>query len=49
MTEKARRIEKALDKLGLQNKILLTIKELDDIASMANVQRIEVMIYLRYR
>lgn|GEM_PF-6523533 len=49
MTEKAMRIEKALDKLGLQNKILLTIKELDDIASMANVQRIEVMIYLRCR
>lgn len=49
MTEKAKRIENALDKLGLQNTEDFTIKQLDDIASMANVHRLEVMLYLRCR
>ena len=49
MTEKAKRIENALNKLGLQNTEDFTIKQLDDIASMANVQRLEVMLYLRCR
>lgn len=49
MTEKAKRIEKALNALKLQKANLLTMGQLDDIATMAGVTRLEVMMYLRYR
>lgn len=49
MTEKAKRIEKALDALKLQKTDLLTMGQLDDIARIARVTRLEVMMYLRYR
>ena len=49
MTEKARRIERALDKLNLQKADLLTVGQLEQIAKLADVRTFEVMIYLRCR
>ena len=49
MTEKAKRIENALTRLGLQQTTIFTVSELEKIAKLADVRMFEVMAYVRYR
>ena len=49
MTEKARRIEKALTEMNLQNATEFTVVQLEELARLANVHMYEIMIYVRYR
>ena len=48
MTDKERRIKKAIEESREKHSDLFTLQQLDDIARRADVRRIDVMAYIRY-
>lgn len=48
MTDKEKRIRKALEECKEKHSDFYTLQQLDDIARRADVRRIDVMTYLRF-
>lgn len=49
MTDKNERIRKAIKELNITTTDMFTVKQLEDIARLADVRMIDVMAYLRNR